>query len=80
MFNIYGHLQRQYQNDFYTNMLQCSLCWIYAQIRLVRAKTIVTYMLLIVVLGSKLGNTMKIFWEPSGNIFKTPKFGGKRNV
>jgi hypothetical protein len=37
-------------------------------------------MLLIVVLGSKLRNTMKIFWEPSGNIFKTPKFGGKRNV
>jgi len=36
------------------------------------------YLFLIVVLGSKLGNTMKIFWELGGNIFKRPKFGGKK--
>ncbi len=35
-------------------------------------------MFLILVLASKLGNTMKIFWELGGNIFKTPKSGGKK--
>jgi hypothetical protein len=35
-------------------------------------------MFLIVVLGSKLGNTMKIFWELGGNIFKTSKSEKKR--
>jgi len=44
-----------------------------AQIRSIKVKTIVTYTFLIVVLGSKLGNTMKFFWELGGKNFKTPK-------
>jgi hypothetical protein len=32
----------------------------------------------LIVLGSKLGNTMKIYWELGGNIFKTPKFEKKK--
>jgi hypothetical protein len=37
-------------------------------------------MFLIVILGSKLGNTMQIFWELGGNIFNTPKSGTKKRV
>ncbi len=77
-FNINGHFQRQYQNDFYTNTLQCPLCRMEAQIRAIRVKTIVIYTFLIVVSGSKLGNTMKFFWELGGNNFKTPKSEKKK--
>jgi hypothetical protein len=32
----------------------------------------------LIVLGTKLGKTMKIYWELVGNIFKTPKSEKKK--